>query len=216
MKKLVFVIFFMGLVTINAQMHSDGNNNPDSLNIITVSGTAIVIETNMNSAYFLDGDGDGTADYHLNFGPSWYRPDSSLAVRPLNGDVITVIGGVHDSFNMTEQTIIIYQINGKFWRDPFYAEWNNMGTHNHQMGAHHAGDMMGYGFGWEHDSIVSGEFSGTALVDTTFYMNKYFLDVDNDSIPDFYLNFGPVWYDSESGVVRPLNGENITIIGGQN
>ena len=216
MKKLVYVLFLLGFATfMNAQLGGNGHQNPAELNEINVTGTAIVLETNMNSAYFFDEDGDGNADYHLNFGPIWYSPDSSLAARPVNGDVITIIGGVHDSFNMTEQTIIVYEINGEFWRDPYFAEWNNMGNHNHQMGNHHGGGMFGYGFGWEHDSIVSGEFSGTALVDTTFYMNKYYLDVDNDSIPDFYLNFGPVWFEAESGALRPISGDNITIKGGQ-
>ncbi len=216
MKKLVIAIFLLGFTTfMNAQMNGNGHQNPAELSEINVTGTAIVLETNMNSAYFLDEDGDGTADYHLNFGPIWYSPDSSLAVRPVNGDEITVIGGVHDSFNMTEQTIIVYELNGEFWRDPYFAEWNDMGNHNHQMGNHHGGGMFGYGFGWEHDSIVTSELSGIALVDTTFYMNKYYLDVDNDSIPDFHLNFGPIWYEAESGAERPINGDVIAIKGGQ-
>jgi len=57
--------------------------------------------------------------------------------------------------------------------------------------------------------------SGTALVDTTFYMNNYYLDVDNDTIPDFYLNFGPIWYEAKSGAKRPIDGDIITIKGGQ-
>jgi hypothetical protein len=39
--------------------------------------------------------------------------------------------------------------------------------------------------------------------------------VDNDSIPDFHLNFGPIWYETESGAVRPISGDVITIKGGQ-
>ncbi|MCB0746623.1 MAG: T9SS type A sorting domain-containing protein [Ignavibacteriae bacterium] len=215
MKQLVLAIFLLGFATIiNAQMHGDGNMNPDSLNQITISGTAIVVESTMNFIYYIDINSDGTADYHLNFGPNWYNPDSSLAKRPLNGDFITVIGGVHDSFNMTEQTIIVYELNGEFWRNPFFADWNNMGKHNHQMGNHHDGGMMGYGFGWEHNSVITTEFNGTAIVDTTFYMNQYYLDVNNDSIPDYFLNFGPYWYEAESGAAKPINGENISIKGG--
>lgn len=216
MKKLVYVMFLLGFATfMNAQMGGSGHQNPAELIEINVTGKAIVLETNMDSTYFIDEDGDGSVDYHLNFGPIWYSPDSSSAVRPVNGDLITVIGGAHDSFNMSEQTIIVYELNGEFWRDPYFADWNDMGHHNHQMGNHHGGDMFGYGFGWDHDSIVTSELSGNALVDTTFYMNKYYLDVDNDSIPDFHLNFGPIWYEAESGLERPMNGDVISIKGGQ-
>jgi hypothetical protein len=214
MKDLIIAIFFIGLsLTINAQTHGNGHANPDSLDEITVSGTAIVIETNMNTIYYLDENGDGTAEYHLNFGPHWFSPDSSAAVRPNHGDVITVTGGVHESFNMEEATIIVYEINGELWRDPYFAKWNNLGSHSHQMGGHHGG-MMGYGFGWEHDTVTTIETSGKVLIDTTFVMNHFQLDVDDDSYPDYYLNFGPYWYEPESGIERPINGEIISIKAG--
>jgi len=213
MKKLLLSLLFGLASLLNAQMDGNGHMNPTDLDEITVIGTAIVEETTMNSIYYLDEDGDGNGDYHLNFGPYWYNPDSSTATRPINGDEITITGGAHENFNMDEQTIIVYEINGEFWRDPFFADWNNLGRHSHQVGNHHGG-MMGYGFGWEHDTLVTTEITGTALVDTTFFMNHYYLDINNDSEPDYFLNFGPYWYEPESGAVRPLDGETITILGG--
>ena len=114
---------------------------------------------------------------------------------------------------MLQQTIIIYELNGEFWRDPYFAEWNNLGNHSHQMGDHHSG-MIGYGFGWEHGTISNIKISGTVLVDATFFMNHYQLDVSGDTYPDYYLNFGPFWYEPESGIERPAGGEKISILGG--
>lgn len=216
MKKLLTTIFVMSLMNfIFAQMHGGGFLYQTEIDTISVSGTAIVDETfSTHPVYYLDEDGDGVADYHLNFGPYWYEPDSSNAVRPVNGDNISIVGGLHDGFNMSEQTLIVFEIDGQFWRDPFFADWNNMGHHNHQMGDHHGG-MMGYGFGWEHDTLTTLTISGTALVDSTFYMNRYYLDADNDGTPDYFLNFGPFWYQPESGAVRPEDGEQVEIVGGQ-
>ncbi|NIT51174.1 MAG: hypothetical protein GWO41_00025, partial [candidate division Zixibacteria bacterium] len=96
-----------------------GYCNPDSLIPVTVSGTAIVDSSFMSPAYYLDEDGDGQADYHLNFGPWWYTPDSSNATRPNDGDFITIYGGQHDSLMGNLPVIIVYEINGLFWRDPY-------------------------------------------------------------------------------------------------
>ncbi len=215
MKKIFFIIIALCFsYALNAQMHGGGNLNPGELDTVTVSGTVIVDESFTHPMYYLDEDGDTEADYFLNFGPFWYEPDSSNAVRPSNGDNVTITGGLHERFNTTEQAIVVYEINGEFWRDPYFANWNNIGRHSHRMGRHHGG-MQGYGFGWDHDSLETVELSGTALVDTTFYMNHYYLDSDGDETPDFFLNFGPPWYEPSSGALRPLDGESIEIVGGK-
>ncbi len=216
MKKLLTAIFIMSLMNILfAQMRDRDHSDTTEIDTITVSGIAIVDESSFeHPMYYLDEDGDGVSDYHLNFGPYWYEPDSSNAVRPKDGDNITIIGGLHQSANMSEQSIIVFEINSEFWRDPYFADWNNMGRHNHQMGNHHGG-MMGYGFGWEHDTITTLSISGTVLIDSTFYMNRYYLDSDNNGTPDYFLNFGPYWYQPESGAIRPVDGAQVDIFGGQ-
>lgn len=215
MKKILTLLLVVGFITIiNGQMHSgDGHNNPDSLQPINVSGTVIVSDSFSHSMYYLDTDNDGNEDYKLNFGPYWYQPDSSNAVRPQNGEQVTIEGGLHESFNNNLNTIVVYVINGEFWRDPYFAYWNDFGGHNHS-GGHHTSGCNGYAFGWNHDKVETITVNGIALVDTTFFMNHFYLDTDNDTIPNYFLNFGPWWYEPSSGAKRPGNGDQVTITGG--
>ena len=214
MKKIryyfLLVLIFPAL-NVYAQMGGGGGLiNPDSIETVTITGTAIVDTTSMmHPMYYLDENSDGTPDYMLNFGPFWYEPDSSDAVRPQNGDQITVEGGLVENI-MSYEMIIVYNINGQFWRDPFDSFWNFMGYYSHG-----GGGCGNSGFGWMFDSLQTVEVSGTAIVDTTFMMGMYYLDVNNDSIPDYMLNFGPWWYEPASGAVRPANGEQVTIVGGE-
>lgn len=211
---LALLMWLSGFIPLLAQggMHNHGGYfDPDSLTLVTVSGTALVDSSMMYPMYYIDENGDNQADYQLNFGPYWYIPDSGNAVRPNDGDIITIYGGMFDSTMMSLQMIIVYEINGEFWRDPYNAFWNNMGGHT---GGHHTVGCNGYAFGWMHDSLQTVSVNGTALVDTTFITEHYFLDEDNDSIPDYFLNFGPPWYEPTSGATRPLNGEQVSIVGG--
>ncbi|MDA3859797.1 MAG: T9SS type A sorting domain-containing protein [Melioribacteraceae bacterium] len=79
----------------------------------------------------------------------------------------------------------------------------------------HHNRRSNYGFGWEHDSLTNITTTGTTLVDTTFYMNHYYLDTNNDGTPDYSLNFGPFWFQPQSGAIRPVNGDVVSIVGGQ-
>lgn len=213
--KNIFILFLLALASYtNAQMRGD-HFRPDKADTITITGTVIVDESYQHPIYFLDTNNDNQADYHLNFGPWWYQPDSTNAQRPNNGDVVTIQGGRYQMPMYQFPTIVVYEINGEFWRDPFFAQWNNMGRHNHQYGwMGHGQYQGGYGFGWMHDTLKTIELTGTALVDTTFYMNYYYLDTDNDGKPNYFLNFGPFWYEPQSGALRPADGETVTIKGG--
>lgn len=214
MKKVIFTILFLGVFTIlSAQMHGGGQYDPDSLETVSVTGIVITETTAFHSIYYLDIDNDAIADYHLNFGPWWYQPDSSNAVLPENGEEITVEGGLHDAYNMDLSVIVVYEINGEFWREPFYAFWNDLDGH-FDGGMGHMGNHNGYAYGWMHDSLETISLSGTALVDTTFFMNQYYLDTNNDTIPEYFLNFGPWWYEPESGAERPGDGDEVEIAGG--
>lgn len=207
----VLVLLGMSLPAFS-QMNNNRNGrfNPDSLTVVTLSGTAIVDSSMMMVQYYLDEDGDAQADYHLNFGPYWYEPDSGNATRPNDGDFITVTGGLMDS-TMGYQglaTMVVYEINGQFWRDPFEPFWNNMG-----MGRG-PGNCGGYAYGWMMDSIQTVSINGVALVDTTFIFERYYLDEDADGTPDYFLNFGPPWYEPASGATRPSDGDTISVLGG--
>jgi hypothetical protein len=209
----IFILF--GWCAINAQGHPGhgGHHNPDSLEIVTVEGYAIVDTSFMHPMYYLDEDNDGVEDYHLNFGPYWYEPDSSNATRPNDGDFITITGGLVDSTMMNIPSIIVYEINGEFWRDPYTSFWNHMGHHG-AHGGHNMDSCHTSGFGWMHDPPQTVSVSGTAMVDTTFMMEHYYLDEDNDGTPDYFLNFGPPWYEPTSGAARPEDGDQIDIVGG--
>lgn len=191
------------------QWGGHGYCDPDSLIPITVSGTAIVDTTMLHAMYFLDEDGDGDAEYHLNFGPYWYEPDSSGATRPEDGDYITISGGMYDSTAGYLPVIVVYEINGLFWRDPFDPFWTHGGYGGGQHGTHqcHTG-------GWMYDSLEVVTVSGTAMVDTTFMFSHYYLDENGDAVPDYFLNFGPPWYQPPSGATRPNDGDPIDIVGG--
>ncbi|RMF56786.1 MAG: T9SS C-terminal target domain-containing protein [Calditrichaeota bacterium] len=220
------ILFFLSFNGLFAQMggghgghgghggngHQGGNDcDPDSLIPVTVSGTAIVDSSMMHPMYYLDENGDGEADYHLNFGPWWYEPDSGNASRPNDGDFVTIDGGMHDDDSLMGNlpVIIVYQINGEFWRDPFDPSWTHHGGHG---GGHHGGH--GHTWGWMHDSLQVVTVTGTAMVDSTFIFSHYYLDENNDAVPDYYLNFGPPWYEPPSGAERPNDGDVVTIMGG--
>ncbi|HEX2962320.1 MAG TPA: T9SS type A sorting domain-containing protein [Ignavibacteriales bacterium] len=216
------------LLLTGSLMAQHGHFRPDSLTTVTVAGKVIVktitiqdtlkwkdtVVVRQFTRYLLDTDQNGTAEYELNFGPKWYKPDSSSAVRPLDGDVVTIKGGqpgrlTRDSLKM----VAVYEINGLFWRDPFDATWNRMGKNSHDK-FHGGKGPKGYGFGPMHDSLTTVTVSGKVFVDTTFVNERFSIDTNNDSLPDYSLNFGPYWYTPSSGAVRPKDGDNVEVTGG--
>ncbi|MHB9041373.1 MAG: T9SS type A sorting domain-containing protein, partial [Melioribacteraceae bacterium] len=48
---------------------------------------------------------------------------------------------------------------------------------------------------------------------TTFMMDHFYLDTNNDEKPNYFLNFGPYWYLPSSGAKRPQNGATVTVMG---
>lgn len=69
--------------------------------------------------------------------------------------------------------------------------------------------------GWA--NLVTVELEGTAMVEDSCTMSgMYFLDIDGDDVADYQLNFGPPWYDPQSGAERPEDGDFIEIVGGLN
>ncbi|KUO58548.1 hypothetical protein APF79_06990 [bacterium BRH_c32] len=215
----LFVLMFLSVISLSAQgMRSGGMGFmfPDSLTQITLTGKVTVDSSLPMPLYSIDVNNDGKADYYLNFGPVWYSPDNSTAIRPKTGDQITIQGGKMPSLmNMNGLTmIIVYKLNGLLWRDPFDPMWNDFGNNTHMMGQH-AGNCSGYAFGVSGTKPQTVTLSGIVLVDTTYFMSQYYLDENKDGKPDYYLNLGPWWYESSSSVKRPNNGDNITIVGGK-
>jgi hypothetical protein len=177
----------------------------DSLTIVELAGTAMVVADTLHPRhvfYFLDVDGDGTADYQLSFGPPWYNPPSG-ATRPADGDEITITGGLLT--HSTPPIVVVFQINGLFWRDPRRGH-GGFGGGDHQ------------GNGCDPDSVTAIELLGTALVDTCHGMHGericYAADTDGDGRPNYALDFGRPDYDPGNGATRPEAGDTISIVGG--
>ncbi|MGE5683043.1 MAG: T9SS type A sorting domain-containing protein [Bacillota bacterium] len=206
------IILFVMSYKLNAQMW---HFNPDSLKEVTLTGKIIIDSlTSPMGMYYLDTDSNGTPEYMLNLGPSWYKPDSSSAQRPVNGAQVTIKGGEVESAMMNNyKMIVVYEINGAFWRDPFDPTWNNMGFYSH-MGGHMSNGCSSFGFGFMHDTLKAVSLSGKVLTDTTFVNELSYLDVNNDKNPDYFLNLGPYWYQPLSGAKRPGNGDSVKITGG--
>lgn len=121
--RLRFVI--IGLLVSSfmlAQGYDHNNHNgrnhyedwPDSLKVISVNGTVSIDNSMMMPMYYLETDGNDSLDYILGFGSWWYEPVSG-AVRPSEGDVVAITGGLYDA--MTPDMLVVFEINGLTWRD---------------------------------------------------------------------------------------------------
>ncbi len=197
--KTILVAMFLGMFITSgwSQGPHHGNRHhdlwPGNLETITVSGTVIVDSNFVHPVYYLDENDDGEADFFLSFGPWWYQPQSG-ATRPGAGETVTIVGALQE--HVTPPILIVFEINGLIWREP-----------------------VAYGMqGWNGDPFWDEQgdtltVTGTVLVDTTYFYHHYFLDTDNDSIPEYQLGFGPPWYAPESGARRPEAGDQVTIFG---
>jgi len=176
-----------------------GHGQYDSLEVVELSGWAIVETDDYYSHYYLDVNNDDIADFRLGFGPAWYDPDNGAA-RPENGDEIDIVGGL---MGYSEpQMVVVYEINGLFWREP------GMGHGGH---GGHGGDG-----GCDPDSLVLIETSGVAILEEMpgHDWSMYYIDNDDDLEADYHLNFGAPWYDPGNGATRPEDGDEIEIVGG--
>ncbi len=99
---LLLLTLLSGVISVTLSQGHGGHHNPDSLEIVTVSGYAIVDSSFMHPVYYLDEDNDGVEDYHLNFGPYWYEPDSSNATRP--NDVTLFLSPAFGRFKYDEHS----------------------------------------------------------------------------------------------------------------
>jgi hypothetical protein len=99
-----------------------GGCQHDSLAPIAAEGYAMVDSGMCMVNYWLDTNNDGIAEYRLNFGPPSYNPGSG-AQRPEDGDWITITGGLNPMPN--PDMIVVYTINGLFWRGPVVRGQNN-------------------------------------------------------------------------------------------
>ena len=211
--KLLLVIFGLVIGLLGSPLTAANPDCwPDSLEEITISGTVRVDTLNKHLNYFLDIEDDGSSDFKLNFGPYWYQPDSGSALRPNDGEYVEVFGLVNDCREDGYPIIIVLEINGEFWRDFYEPFWNRM-SKDRKRHRNSYRNHKGFAFGWLNDSLQIVELQGVTLVDSIAYFSHLYLDVDQDTVPDYFLNFGPPWYQPASGLQRPQEGDTVTISG---
>lgn len=165
----------------------------DSLSSVELSGLAIVDNNDIQAHYYLDTDRDGVADYFLSFGPYWYSPANGNE-RPANGDEISVKGYLMG--HMEPASIMVNELNGLEWRS--YNQNSGTDWHGFNNWLNNAEEVM---------------LTGSVMIDTSYLYSQYFLDIDKDDVPDYYLHLGPSWYTPE-GTERPEQGDEINIQGG--
>lgn len=105
---------------------------------VELSGIAMVEENGWWTSYSLDVDGDEVADYSLNFGAPDYDPGSG-ATRPEDGDAIDIVGGQMECGWIP--TVIVYEINGLWWRDPIGTDRGDLRRLKERM-RNHSGDQL--------------------------------------------------------------------------
>lgn len=166
---------------------------PDTLEMITVTGSAMVDTDGAHPKYALDEDDDGAADYRLSFGPWWYESPSG-AVRPEDGQEVTITGALQVD---TLSVILVFEIDGLVWRIP--SAYGSTGYLLEEF--------------WVAPTVQPVTETGVVFVDTTYFYDHYYLDTTGDSIPEYQLGFGPSWFEPESGAVRPADGDTVTVVG---
>jgi hypothetical protein len=92
------------------------------------------------------------------------------------------------------------------------ATWSITGA---QMGGmmNNGSGMMSGGQHGQAIALDTVTVSGTVLVDTLGFHDRYLLDENGDGEADDYLGFGPWWYKPENGATRPVAGSSVTVVG---
>lgn len=101
--------------------HGRGCGEPDSVLNVEYIGWAIVTthgdSLHSRTRYALNVDDDGDAEYILDFGAPDYDPGNG-ATRPADGDSIYIVGGEWTCVRAPLPIVIVYEINGMYWRSP--------------------------------------------------------------------------------------------------
>lgn len=208
MKRIQYLWLFLLSFGLSAANGQAGNCDPDSLQEITISGTVSIAATGENAKYFLATE---TETYILNFGPWWYQPATGDALRPGEGSYIQIYGGLNTTNPGTYPVIVVYEIDGMFWRNPFDPGWNHF---NNDYSPDPATFDQGIACGWPDCNVTTSVYTGMVMIDTTLVFYHYFLDTDLDGLPDYRLNFGPPWYEPPGDVNLPEAGDFVMIEGG--
>lgn len=176
--------------------HDRDGMHDDTLIVVHITGLTSLVNGPSGAEYYIDNNGDFQGDFRLLFGPTWYEPGNG-AERPSAGDSIWVTGGLlgYDY----PQAVVVYNLNNLLWRAP---------------GIGHGG-FGGSGSGCSNpETPVLVEIGGWTMTQDINGITAYFLDENNDQLPDYSLAFGTPEFDPGNGANRPQAGEIIDLIGG--
>ena len=101
------------------------NYNPDGI-LVEAEGFSIVGGNEWQNRCLIDIDEDNSPDYRLIFGDESYDPESGIGL-PNQGRFNNIIGAQYEARDGIP-IIIVYQIDGIFWREPgdiSGLDWNN-------------------------------------------------------------------------------------------
>lgn len=166
---------------------------PESIELVSLSGTVRIDEQGVRPMYSLDIDADGLEDYRIDFGPWWYLPNSG-ATRPMDGESISVEGDVKNG--QFPPVLTVFTLNQQTWRVA------------NEYGA----------AGWLSESIWSSPgdavtVTGVVLVDTSYFYHHLYLDTNSDGMPEYQLGLGPMWYKPDGNTQWPVEGSTVEVNG---
>jgi hypothetical protein len=100
--------------------HGEGCD-PDSVVRVELAGRCLVTNApgwhNEVHSYFLDTNHNPPAEFQLDFGADGYDPESG-AHRPNGNDEVEIVGGRIYCPGLQTPIVVVYEINGLFWRQP--------------------------------------------------------------------------------------------------
>lgn len=172
---------------------------------VTLSGWTLISSNQWCDFYYLDINNNGVGDYQLGFGPPGYEPPSG-AELPNAGDEISIVGGQMTMGGWMDDLpmVMVFELNGETWFDP-----DTSGHHN------------GYGGGWHenhgctsNDPVLTSAAGWSIFEDQGNLRDMYLLDIDDNELADYRLDFGAPFYDPGNGATRPNDGDWVEVIGG--
>lgn len=190
-------------VTLSLVPGHDGPGGPH-FEIVELAGTAVVTAADSTHPdrlfYALDVDADGVIDYRLNFGPPWYNPPSG-AVRPSNGDEITLVGAL---MSHGDRAIVhVHILNDLDWWDP---RGGRPGEHGGDGGG------RAEGFGCDDSDLTWFEVGGTVTDIQVRGSVFYGIDHNSDGQTDYVIDFGDNI--SLGSPLLPTVGQTVSVVGG--
>ena len=181
----------------------------DGLEIVTVTGTALVDDTYYYDHYYLDVDGDEVPDYQLCFGPPWYKPEGG-AIRPEEGATVTIEGVIKGDDDLPY--LEVFKIDDQVWREPQGpAPWSGgwIGKdHRQQNRIHCPVDFDSWveipAGAWQSDGHQGPQFPDSIYCE--------FMKVWRDSLPDDPDAVLEGWYFHFSNPAgNRVNGEGVAV-----